>query len=249
MKLSLITATYNSAGTLKDCLQTVLEQDHPEIEHLFIDGASSDKTPQLLRDFEKQYPHINMVSEPDKGTYDALNKGVAMATGEVIGFLHSDDFLASPTILSKIMEHFQDPAVVGVYGDLHYVDKDNAQKVIRQWKSCDFEPRLLRQGWMPAHPTLFLRKSVYKKFGTFNLEYSIAADYEFMLRILKGNTLNLVYIPKVITKMRMGGASNKSLKNILQKSREDYRAIKSNGLPNPILVLAGKNLSKVKQFF
>tara|TARA_R110002049_G_scaffold261136_2_gene437246 strand:+ start:9330 stop:10082 length:753 start_codon:yes stop_codon:yes gene_type:complete len=249
MKLSLITATYNSANTLKPCLESVINQDYSNIEYLMVDGGSKDETVSILNESQNQFSNLHWVSEPDKGIYDALNKGVSMATGDVIGFVHSDDFLSEPTIISQIMAEFNSKRVQGVYGDLHYIDKQNENKVIRTWKSCDFSPKLLQNGWMPPHPTLFLKKEVYQKHKGFNLDYKIAADYDFMLRVLQDPQLKFSYLPKVITKMRVGGASNRSLKNIIAKSREDYSAIKKNKLAYPIWVLCAKNISKIPQFF
>ena len=248
MKLSIITATYNSAQELETCVSSVTIQDYNNIEHILVDGGSTDTTPALIKKYEQTHENIRWVSEPDQGIYDALNKGIAMATGDVIGFIHSDDVLADRKIISKIMEQFKNTKVDGVYGDLRYVQKTNINKTIREWKSCDFRPELLRQGWMPAHPTFFLKKAVYQKHGHFNLAYRIAADYDFMLRVLQDENLSFSYLPKVITKMRVGGASNRSLKNIVQKSKEDYKSIKSNGLSYPLWVLLAKNLSKIPQF-
>ena len=248
MKLTLITATYNSAQELETCLASVTIQDYNNIEHILVDGGSTDSTLDLIKKYEQTSENIRCVSEPDQGIYDALNKGIAMARGDVIGFLHSDDVLADGKIISTIMEQFKNTAVDGVYGDLWYVQKTNINKTIREWISCDFRPHLLRQGWMPAHPTFFLKKAVYQKHGNFNLAYRIAADYDFMLRVLQDENLSFSYLPKVITKMRAGGASNRSVKNIIQKSREDYKAIRANGLSYPLWVLLAKNLSKIPQF-
>lgn len=247
MKLSIITATYNSSQTIRDCMTSVVSQDYPELEHIVVDGHSSDDTLAIIKEWEGQ-DHFRWVSEPDHGIYDALNKGIALATGDVIGFVHSDDMLSNPSIVSEIMLLFNNEQVDGVYGDLLYVDKLNCDKVIRVWKSCVFQPKLLNQGWMPAHPALFLKKEVYSKHGNFDLAYKIAADYDFMLRVLKNTDLRFSYLPKVISKMRVGGASNRNISNILQKSREDYKAIKSNSLSYPIWVLLAKNLSKIPQF-
>jgi glycosyltransferase len=214
-----------------------------------VDGASKDGTLRLIEDAAKSKPGFRFMSEPDKGIYDALNKGIAMATGEVIGFLHSDDLLAAPDILAKIAKRFEEDGVDGVHADLQYVSKERPDKVIRHWKSRPFTPGLLKQGWMPPHPTFFLRKEVYQKHGGFDLTYKIAADYDFMLRVLKNPGYRFAYLPEVVTKMRVGGASNRSLKNILQKSREDLRAMRVNGLRSPISALAWKNLSKLPQFF
>ena len=171
-----------------------------------------------------------------------------MASGDIIGFLHSDDFFASNDIVNEIASVMKSDSLDGVYGDLQYVDKNNTQIIIRNWKSCDFKPGLLKQGWMPAHPTLFLKKEVYEKHGLFDLTFKIAADYDFMLRIFKDSELKFGYFPKVIVRMRVGGVSNRSLKNIIKKSKEDYKAIRSNDVGN-FLTLLRKNVSKIKQVF
>ncbi|MDC1226303.1 glycosyltransferase [Algibacter sp.] len=250
MKISIITATYNSSETIESCMTSVINQSYPNIEYVIIDGNSSDDTLDIVKQNQLNYPKVKfkIVSEPDKGIYDALNKGIAMATGDVIGFVHSDDVLASDTILAEIADDFENKSLDGVYGDLEYVAKENSNSVIRHWKSKPFHPNLLNKGWMPAHPTLFLKRDVYEKYGDFDLSYNIAADYDFMLRILKDQTLKFSYLPEVITKMRVGGASNRSIKNIIQKTREDYTAVKSNQVGGLITVLR-KNTSKIKQFF
>ncbi|WP_189362735.1 glycosyltransferase family 2 protein [Algibacter mikhailovii] len=245
MKISIITATYNSLKTLPDVLQSIMSQKYDPIEWIVIDGGSTDGTIDFIKQHQDKISR--WVSEDDAGIYDALNKGIRYATGDVIGFLHSDDIFASYNVFNAMSSIFKNTKVDGVYGDLQYINQSNT-KIIRHWESCDFQPKLLKQGWMPPHPTLFLRKSVYQKYGHFDLSYSIAADYDFMLRILKDETLTFVYLPEVITKMRFGGASNKSIKNIIQKTKEDYRAITSNKVGNMFSIFR-KNTSKIKQFF
>tara|TARA_Y100000385_G_scaffold288878_1_gene356682 strand:+ start:6482 stop:7237 length:756 start_codon:yes stop_codon:yes gene_type:complete len=246
-KVSIITATYNSASSLNSCLDSVVKQNHKDLEYIIIDGKSSDDTLSIVRDYQKKYPYIKLISEKDSGIYDALNKGVQLATGDVLGFVHSDDLLANNHIVTDLVNQLQNEQLDGVYGDLQYVDKVNINKVIRLWKSCAFKTRLLKQGWMPAHPTFFLKKEVYEKHGLFDLTYKIAADYDFMLRVLRDNSLKFGYLPKVITKMRVGGASNRSFKNIIQKTKEDYKAIRSNQVGG-VLSIIRKNTSKLKQF-
>ena len=250
MKLSIITATYNSEATIASSMLSVLQQSYSAIEYVIVDGNSSDGTLDIVKQNQLNHPEVafKIVSEPDKGIYEALNKGIGLATGDIIGFVHSDDLLASSTVLAKIVAAFSKSNANGVYGDLEYVDKENSNKIIRYWKSNTFHPNLLKQGWMPAHPTLFLKRAVYKKHGLFDLTYKIAADYDFMLRILKDQSLNFSYLPEVFTKMRVGGASNRSLRNILQKTKEDYRAITSNKVGDVFSILR-KNTSKIKQFF
>ncbi|MCF8274261.1 MAG: glycosyltransferase [Flavobacteriaceae bacterium] len=246
MKVSVITATFNSETTLGQTIASLAEQSFDNIEYIVVDGGSKDDTVSIIK--KNKTSISKWQSEPDSGIYDALNKGINLATGDVIGLLHSDDVLASKDVLLKIVHCFQAGNVDGVYGDLEYVAKENTNRVIRYWKSKPFQPKLLKQGWMPAHPTLFLKRTVYEKHGLFNLNFKIAADYDLMLRIFKDDTLKFCYLPKVITKMRVGGMSNRSITNILQKTKEDYRAITLNNTGGLVTLLI-KNTSKIKQFF
>ena len=249
MKVSIITATYNSAGTLADAMASVLGQTYPDIEYLIVDGASTDHTVALVQRFQEQHHNIKYISEPDKGIYDALNKGIGMATGEVLGFVHADDMLANNHIIADIVAAFKIYGCHGLYGDLHYVHAQNPAKVIRNWRSRPFKRPLLKRGWMPAHPTLYIKTSLYRTYGVFDTSYRIAADYEFVLRIFKQPQLQFRYIPENIVNMRTGGASNRSFQNIMLKSKEDYRALKQHLFPMPWLILARKNFSKLPQFF
>lgn len=250
MKISIITATYNSVATIVSCMESVLQQIYPNIEYVIIDGQSTDNTLEMAQHIKSKSPKANIViqSEPDKGIYDALNKGIALATGDVIGFVHSDDMLANPNTIQNIVNTFNTQKLDGVYGDLQYVTQTNTDKVIRHWQSQQFNSSLLKKGWMPAHPTLFLKRDVYAKQGHFNLKYKIAADYDFILRVFKDQSYTFGYLPEVITKMRAGGASNRSLKNIIIKSKEDYKAVTANKVGGWYTIVF-KNLSKVNQFF
>lgn len=246
MKVSLITATFNSSNYISDCLRSINNQNYNDIEHIVVDGGSTDSSVNLVKSNSIHLKHL--VSEPDRGLYDALNKGLNFASGDIVGFIHSDDFLSSDNIIDEIVKEFKKNKIDGLYGDLVYINKKENKKVIRYWKSKSFEFKILHKGWMPPHPTLFLKKSVYKKHGLFDLNYSISADYDFMLRILSDKSLKFGYLPKVITKMRVGGESNRSLKNIILKIKEDYMIIKKNNVGN-FLTLIRKNTSKIKQFF
>ena len=247
MKVSIITATYNSVNTIEKCMESVLSQSYPNIEYIIIDGKSNDGTLEKIQELSQNASNVVIISEKDKGIYDALNKGIDNSTGDIVGFVHSDDFLADKDCISQIVERFKAFEADGVYGDLHYVSFNDPENIVRNWKSENFTPQLLRQGWMPAHPTLYLKKELYNQHGRFNLDYKIAADYDFILRIFKESNYNFHYLPKTIVKMRIGGASNKSLKNIIQKTKEDYRAVKSNNTGNVLTVFL-KNVSKIKQF-
>jgi len=245
MKISVITAVYNNRDTVAQALDSALAQTHPDVELIVIDGGSSDGTLQVLQGYADHLAVL--VSEPDHGIYDALNKGIARASGEVVGFLHSDDLFADTETLSRITAAFADPEVDAAYGDLLYVSKDDPSRVVRTWRSDVFSAARLARGWMPPHPTFYVRRKVYEQLGGYDTTYRIAADYDCVLRLLGKGGVRAVYIPEVLVKMRVGGASNRSLKNILQKSREDYRALRVNGVGG-MAALAWKNLSKLPQF-
>ncbi len=247
MKFTLITATYNSAFSLRTCLDSVVNQDYGNIEYIIIDGNSSDNTLDIINEYQQDYSYISLISEPDKGIYDALNKGIKISSGEFIGFIHSDDLLSNNKIISNLANNILRDKLDGIYGDLQYVKRLDVSKVVRLWKSCHFNPKLLRHGWMPPHPTLFLSRNVYEKHGLFDISYIISADYDFILRVFSDSELKFGYYPFVVSKMRIGGVSNKSPKNIIRKSKEDLRAIRNNSTGN-FLTLFYKNISKVKQF-
>jgi glycosyltransferase involved in cell wall biosynthesis len=247
MKVSIITATYNSATTITACINSVLNQSYADIEYIIMDGGSEDDTIKIITEAAKLNPNIILKSEPDNGIYDALNRGIALATGHIIGFVHSDDFLADIDVISHIVETFGAENADGVYGDLHYVAFENTNKIVRNWVSKPYKKKLLKKGWMPAHPTLFLKKEIYDTYGLFSLSYKIAADYDFILRVFKQKNLKFFYLEKTFIKMRVGGASNKSFKNIVQKTKEDFKAIKANNIGGFGTILL-KNITKVKQF-
>ncbi len=244
MIISVVTAVFNSRGTIAEALESALQQVGVKIDLIVIDGGSTDGTIDVLRGYRDRL--ATLVCEPDRGIYDALNKGVALASGEIVGFLHSDDTLADETVLSRVAEAFSDPAVDAVYGDLLYVKKDDPAQIIRNWRAGNYSRARLGWGWMPPHPTFYVRRAVYQRLGGFNTSYRISADYDCILRFL-GSGLRVAYIPEVLVKMRVGGASNRSLANIVRKSAEDYRALRTNGVGG-FGALAWKNLSKLKQF-
>jgi len=245
-RISVVTAVYNRARTLGEALDSVAAQTHPGVEHVIQDGGSTDGTLELIE--ARTQSNISLVSEPDGGIYDAINKGIARCTGEVIGLMHSDDFFAAPGVLSRVAETLRDPAVDGVYGDLDYVAAEDTGRIIRKWRSGPYTPAKLRRGWMPPHPTLYLRREVFDTWGLYDTSFRIAADYDAMLRYLARGGIRLAYVPEVFVKMRVGGESNKSIRKILRKSSEDYRAIRTNGVGG-METLALKNLSKIQQFF
>ena len=248
MRISIITATFNSKKTIEECISTVNTQSYQNIEHIIIDGASNDNTLEIVRRIS---PHSRIVSESDRGIYDAMNKGIGLAGGDVIGILNADDFYASPRVLEKVARVFEDPAVMSCYGDLEYISKGAGgaeSKVIRYWKAGRSTPVSWRWGWMAPHPTFFVRRSVYEQFGLFSLELGSAADYELMLRLLVKERITSAYIPEVLVRMRCGGASNRSLAARLAANRMDRRAWVVNGLtPYPWTILM-KPLRKLHQW-
>lgn len=246
MLLSIVTAVYNRADTVADAVQSLRSQDWSDWEHVVQDGGSTDGTLDVLAGHADH--RTRLVTGRDSGLYDAINRGLARTTGEVVGLLHSDDLYAAPDILSSVAAAFEDPGVDAVYGDLLYVSRTDTSRVIRTWRSQGFRPALLRRGWMPPHPTLFLRRRVLDRLGAFDTSYRIAADYDAVLRYFGQPGFRAVHLPKTFVHMRVGGESNRSLERILRKSREDYRALRSNrvgGLPT----LLAKNASKIGQFF
>lgn len=246
MKISVITATYNCAATIAETLASVAEQNHPVVEHVVVDGASTDGTWEIVHSWRRS--QIVAISEPDQGIYDALNKGIARSSGDVIGFLHADDLFADRDVLSWINAAFGDPKVHAVYGDLQYVRSDDPAHVVRHWRSKPFDEGLLGRGWMPPHPTLYVRRTTYERLGGYDASYCIAADYEFILRLFRMPGLRAIYIPRVMVKMRIGGASNRSLRNMVRKSVEDLRAMRKHRVGG-LQTLVWKNVGKLSQFF
>lgn len=245
MKISIITVVYNRKATIAQTLKSIQSQSYQKIEHIIQDGGSTDGSVDVIR----EHSNVNtfLQSAPDRGIYDAINTGIARATGDVIGLLHSDDFLATEEIISKIANILTDPSFDGVYGDLQYVAEKDCTKVVRHWKAGHFSKNLLRDGWMPPHPTVYLRKEVFDRLGAYDTNYSISADYDAMLRYLGTGNVRLAYLPEVLVKMRVGGVSNQSVGQIIRKSFEDYAALKSNKVGG-FRALVAKNISKISQF-
>jgi len=245
LKVSIITATYNSASTIRDTMNCIRQQDYPDIEHIIIDGLSNDETLNIVNSF----PHVaKIVSEKDAGIYDAMNKGISLANGEIIGILNSDDVYIDNQVISTVASVFEDERVDLCYADLQYVQYQNINKVVRTWKSGNFSKRSFYLGWMPPHPTVFIRRSIYEKVGLFNTTLKSAADYEMMLRVLLKNKIPAHYIPRVLVKMSTGGVSNASVWNRIKANREDRLAWKLNGLRPYFFTLYLKPLRKISQF-
>jgi glycosyltransferase involved in cell wall biosynthesis len=245
MTISIITATYNSAATVRDTLTSVSEQKYHSIEHIIVDGQSTDNTLHIVNEF----PHVKkIVSGKDKGIYDAMNKGIQLATGDVIGILNSDDIYAHDKVIAKVAAAFSNEAVDAVYSDLLYVSADDINKVIRYWKSGNYNSKKFYWGWMPPHPTFFVRQHLYKQYGTFNLSLRSAADYELMLRLLLKHQVKAGYIPEVMVKMRTGGMSNSNIKNRIKANREDRKAWKLNELDPYFFTLMLKPVRKIFQY-
>lgn len=246
-KVSIITACLNNAATIETTIRSVLTQDYPNIEYIIIDGASIDGTQDIITKHKDKLG--TFVSEKDKGIYDAMNKGLAKATGDIVGFLHADDFYPASNVISNIVKTFEKEGCDSVYGDLQYVDRQNPDKVFRNWKSEPYYDGIFLKGFMPPHPTFFLKRKCYEQYGNYNTTFVLAADYELMLRMLHRYKLKAIYIPEVLVKMRTGGASNKSLGNRIKANMEDRKAWKINGLKPTPLTLIRKPLGKIGQYF
>lgn len=246
MKISIITVCRNSAHTIRDTLASVRDQAHPDVEHILIDGASTDQTPAVIREF-KHVAHLT--SEPDQGLYDAMNKGIRLATGDVVGVLNADDFYANPEVLAKVAAVFaQQEKTAALYGDLRYVHPRATNRTVRFWRSGPFHPDLFRYGWMPPHPTFFVRRKLYDILGGYDTRLRNAADYELMLRFLYKFRIPVMYLPEVMVHMRIGGLSNRSFSNRWRANREDRFAWAMNGLKPAFYTLWLKPLRKIPQY-
>ena len=247
MKISIITATYNSDKTITDTLDSVAAQSHDDIEHIIVDGQSRDDTLLILDAHRSQIARI--ISEPDRGIYDAMNKGIEVATGDVIGLLNSDDVFAERDSLREVATAMQDLGVDCCYGDLVYVDSGDLSRIVRYWKSRPYEAGLFRKGWVPPHPTFYVRRHVYERYGRFDLNYRLAADFELMLRFLEKHRIRSVYIPRVLVKMRLGGATNQSLANIFKQNVEIYRSARQHQIGMSVVkFVLGKIWARSAQF-
>lgn len=247
-KISIITATFNSQDTVSEAIKSVAYQKYVNVEHLLVDGQSTDSTVKVARSAANA--NLVVICEPDQGIYDAINKGIKRSSGQIIGLVHSDDFYPNEHVLEQVSAAFENQDVDAVFGDLLYVDSRDKSRVVRNWKSGEFSRKRLASGWMPPHPTLFVRRHVFDDIGLYDTSYQIAADYDFVLRLFSHKKFEdrVGYLPCVIYKMRTGGASNRSLKNIVKKTKEDYEIIRRNKVGG-FQTLARKNISKIPQFF
>lgn len=248
MKISIITATYNSASTIRDCIESVLSQNYHDVEYIIVDGASQDNTLPILKEYGERITKI--ISEPDEGMYHAINKGIDIATGDIIGIMNSDDFYIDGNVIREVAALFEkEGSVECTYADLNYVDAQNTSKIIRKWKAGQYSHRSFMYGWMPPHPTFFVRKEVYEKYGLYNPELGTSADYELILRLLERHKCKAAYLPRTIIHMRMGGASNQDILARWKAFKNDRRAWKVNQLSPAFYTILLKPLRKLGQFF
>lgn len=237
MKISIITATYNSGATLRDTFESVLRQTYPDIEYLVIDGASKDNTVDLIRQYEPRFQgRMRWISEPDRGIYDAMNKGIAMATGDVVGILNSDDFYTSPEVLERLVESLERTGADAVYGDIHFVAPEDLNRCTRYYSSHFFRRWMMRLGFMPAHPSFYCRRWAYEQYGAFDCSFRVAADFENLLRLIFVHRIKTCYVPLDCVTMRTGGASTSGLASHRQILRDHLRAYRKNGVYSNVVL-------------
>ncbi len=245
MKISIITACFNSSKTIGDTLKSVAAQVHNDIEHIIIDGDSRDETIKIVRKF----PHVSkIISEPDFGIYHAMNKGINLCTGQIIGILNSDDVFASRFVIGKVVDTFALQACDALYGDLNFVDQNDLKRVTRKWKAGNYKRNRWFYGWMPPHPTFFVRRKIYRKYGLFDLDFTSSADYELMLRFLYKHEITVAYLPETLVHMRLGGHSTSGLRNRMIANREDKKAWEKNNLNALPFTRYLKPIRKISQF-
>lgn len=247
LKISIITVSYNSAVTIKDTIESILSQDHENIECIIIDGGSTDGTLEIVRKYSDRISYF--VSELDDGIYDGMNKGIQAATGDIVGILNSDDFYPNSYVISNVAKTFVNQDCDAVYGDLVYVKENDTSKIARYWQSGEYTIKKIKNGWMLPHPTFFVKKEMYDRHGYYNTDLKSAADYEMILKLLYKKNISVFYIPMILVKMRMGGASNSSIMNRMRANKEDGLAWTKNQLNKPLFVRIKKPLQKIRQFF
>jgi glycosyltransferase involved in cell wall biosynthesis len=250
MHISIITVCYNSEPYIQTTIASVLEQTYENMEYIVVDGHSTDRTLDIIKEYEPKFNgRMRWVSEPDNGIYDAMNKGITMASGAIIGILNSDDVYANTEVIADIIQTFTTQKCDAVYGDLMYVDFKNRAKIKRYWKAGQYKPQSFLRGWMPPHPSFFVKKEVYNTCGLFRTDFKSAADYEFMLRVIHKAQITLAYLPTVLVLMRTGGISNTSLYNRYRGNKEDRMAWKVNQLKPSFFTFALKPARKIRQYF
>lgn len=247
IQVTIITVVLDNMAFIRDAIESVVSQDNVTVQYIVIDGGSNDGSLEVIKSFGDKISIV--VSEPDDGMYDAMNKGLALATGDVIGFLNADDFYANANVLAQVSQAFKNTGCEVLYADLDYVSRTNKEQVVRKWRSGAFNRPSFKLGWMPPHPTFFAKKEIYERLGGYNNQLQTAADYELMLRFCYFNQTKVSYLPQVIVKMRLGGQSNRSFKNRLKANLQDRNAWVINGQPAPWYTLLLKPLSKIKQYF
>ena len=246
MKVSIITVVRNNVATINDAINSVIGQTYKNIEYIVVDGASTDGTVSVVQSYTNKIDKF--ITEKDHGLYDAMNKGITLATGDIIGILNSDDMYFDKNVIERIVNTFREKKTDSVFGDLHYVDKNNTDKVMRYWKTSNFKPGSFAKGWHPPHPSFFVKKEVYEKYGLYDLELSISADFDLMLRLLEKHQISSVHLPKILVKMRTGGQSNNSLKNIITSNKSILRSFSKNKIRvNKWLYLFNRLMPKLIQ--
>jgi glycosyltransferase involved in cell wall biosynthesis len=246
MKISIITVSYNSERTIRDTFHSVLNQTYPNIEYIIVDGHSIDGTVDVIKEYVSRFGgRLKWISEPDKGLYDAMNKGLLMATGDIVGIINSDDFYHRADIIEHVIKAFRDTSTDSIFADVRYVNSSNIDKTVRYYSSKNFSPRRFRYGFMPAHPTFFTYKKYFEQFGFYKIDYKIAADYELLIRFLYVHHLSYTYLPLDFLKMRIGGRSTSSVKSTIVLNQEIVRACKENGIYTNMFILSLKYFVKV----
>lgn len=246
MKVSVITACYNSAKTIADSLDSVAAQTYSDIEHIIVDGGSGDGTLVAIEGHRRRV--ATLISGPDHGIYDALNKGIAASSGDIVAFLHSDDVYAATDVIERIVEEMTTQSLEALYGDAAFVKGDDLDRIVRVYSSRRFRPSRIGWGWMPAHPALFVSRKLYRQYGVFKTDYAIAGDFEFVARLFAKPTFRYAYVPRVLVKMRMGGSSTRGWRSTLTVNREVLRACRENGIPTNYLKILSKYPAKALEF-
>lgn len=247
MLVSIITVCYNSENYVKDAIESVISQSYPNIEYILIDGGSQDRTVEIIHSYKSNIHKL--VSEPDYGIYDAMNKGIELSTGDIIGILNSDDYYKDITVIERVVRLFEKYNTDCVYANIDYVDPNKGDKIVRKWVSGEYTPNSFKEGWHPAHPAFFVKKGIFNQYGKYDLSYKLAADFELMLRFVEKYKISNYYLPESLINMRLGGATNKSLINILKQNIECFRAFKKNNLEVSIFYPILRLLPKIHQFF